>query len=175
MGFHGCPHTFEQLALEKLPALCQQLMKASESALPAVHYFENGKCSAPAFMACYVFFESAKPLYVGISKNLRVRLQQHLSDDPTRANLALRMAAQTLNCSVATARKTAGFVDAFRAARERLFQATVAHVQVGDSMTLYLLEPFVAMKLDTQQFNRFDTLQILRPSLPSVTAVSQNR
>jgi hypothetical protein len=163
------------LAQEQLPTLYRQLMKVSESAPPAIQYFDNGKCSAPAVMACYVFFESAKPLYVGISKNLRVRLPQHLSEDPTRANLALRMAAQTLNCSVASAKNTPGFVDAFRAARERLFQATVAHVEVGDSMTLYLLEPFVAMKLDTQQFNRFDTLQILRPSPPSTTGVSPRK
>lgn len=165
MGFHGCPFTFEQLALEKLPTLYQELMKSNELAASVLSYLKDGRCSAPTVRACYVFFESGKPLYVGISHNFRVRLQQHLSVDPSRANLVLRMTAQSLNCSTSTARKTAGFDEAFMSARDRLLHSTVAHVQVDDAMTLYLLEPFVAMKLDTQQFNRFDTLQILSPNI----------
>ena len=44
-----------------------------------------------------------------------------------------------------------------------LAQARIAFVEVPNPLVLYLFEPFCAMALDTSEFNRFDTLQILSP------------
>lgn len=39
----------------------------------------------------------------------------------------------------------------------------IAYLEIENSMVLYLFEPYCAMELDTAEFNRFDTLQILSP------------
>ena len=39
------------------------------------------------------------------------------------------------------------------------------HLVCHYSLVLYLFEPYCAMALDTHEFNRFDTLQILAPQM----------
>jgi predicted GIY-YIG superfamily endonuclease len=162
-GFHGCQYSFEELSAVVLPRLLSELMSVATTSASLKDHLQNQLLVLPKSRACYVFFEHEKPLYVGISRNLRSRVKQHLSNNRTQANLCVRFAAKSLDVKVSEAIKMDDFQQHFENARERLLGCSIAWVEVEDAMTLYLLEPFVAMKLDTQAFNRFDSLQILSP------------
>jgi predicted GIY-YIG superfamily endonuclease len=162
-GFHGCRYSFEELATAVLPSLLKELMLVAVTSVTLKEHEHGQLTRLPKSRACYVFFEFDKPIYVGISRNLRSRVKQHLSSNRTQANLCVRFAAQSLDVDVSRVSKMDDFQQHFENARKRLLACSIAWVEVEDAMTLYLLEPFVAMKLNTQQFNRFDVLQILSP------------
>ncbi len=162
-GFHGCQFTFDELSSVVLPRLFSDLMFVATTSASLKDHLHSRLLALPKSRACYAFFEGEKPIYVGISRNLRSRVKQHLSNNRTQANLCVRFAATSLDLKVSEVIKMDDFQQHFENARERLLGCTIAWVEVEDAMTLYLLEPFVAMKLDTQQFNRFDVLQILNP------------
>jgi predicted GIY-YIG superfamily endonuclease len=162
-GFHGCRFSFEELTNHALPELLEVLVVRMVQAETLANH-EFGKLSGlPSRRACYVFLEGDCPLYVGISRNLRARIKQHLSRRRSEANLCVRFAASALSLSVSQAVHAVDFEGQFDRAHDRLLACRIAWVEVDDAMTLYLLEPFVAMKLNTQEFNRFDVLQILTP------------
>lgn len=162
-GFHGCRLSFEELANDALPKLFDALIDRNKEAKTLTSHLSETLNHLPKNRACYVFYEGERPLYVGISRNLRDRVKQHLSARPSQANLCVRFAASALGLTVSQAVISEHFQEQFRLANARLLTCTISWIEVDDAMTLYLLEPFVAMKLDTQEFNRFDTLQILSP------------
>lgn len=162
-GFHNCELSFEELANHVLPELFKVLMARVAGAETLSSHEAERLGRLPKSRACYVFFEGERPLYVGISRNLRERVKQHLSVYRSQANLCARFAASELGLSVGQAVKSDQFEEQFRLARLRLLKCKLSWIEVDDAMTLYLIEPFVAMKLDTKEFNRFDTLQILSP------------
>ncbi len=119
--------------------------------------------SLPASPGCYVVIFDNRPQYVGIGKNLRSRVRQHLTADPSGANLAVRIAAKSLNLTTARAKSHPDFQEAFAKAQTKLHDALMAWVQIDNPLVMYLFEPYAAMQFDTGEFNRFDTLQILSP------------
>lgn len=159
---HDCAHSFIELAHQVLPNLMAQLQKSMKEPIPARHILEQ-RASIPGVRGAYVWMLDGAPVYVGITNNLRQRLKGHLSDDPSRANLALRIAANNLGVSFSQAKRQESFEAAFALARKSLQGGAVAFIEIDNSLVLYLFEPYCAMELDTSQFNRFGTLQILSP------------
>lgn len=117
----------------------------------------------PAKPGCYVFIQDGLPTYVGIAKNMRRRVLDHLSGNPAKANLAVRMAAKALGVGLRMIKSQESFGIALEVATARLHEAEVAWIEIQNPLEMYLFEPYCAMKLDTVEFNFFDTLQILSP------------
>lgn len=162
MPLHDCPFNFQELANEVLPALMLQLrerMEQPHEGIVALHDF----ALIPEVRGAYVWLVEGKPIYVGIANKLRRRIRDHLCPDPSRANLAVRMAARHLGVTLSSVKRSPEFQMAFTHAQSILAQASFAFMEIPNSMVLYLFEPFCAMELDTSDFNRFDTLQILSP------------
>jgi predicted GIY-YIG superfamily endonuclease len=162
MALHNCDHTFEQLALDVLPAFFSVLCQSLQQPL-ALRVFDDTPGLIPAHSGCYVIAQQGTPLYVGIAKNMRRRIQDHLSGDPSRANLAVRMAAKHLAVGLSAIKKHAQFDPAFASAKQRLLDCEVAWVSISNPLEMYIFEPYCAMQLDTYDYNFFDTLQILAP------------
>lgn len=53
---------------------------------------------------------------------------------------------------------------AFESAHARLLNCGVGWVEIANPLEMYIFEPYCAMRLDTHEFNFFDTLQILAPA-----------
>lgn len=162
MALHGCEHTFEQLVLDVFPALLSSLNQSLRQPL-SLRSFSEAPSLIPTCSGCYVIAEQGVPLYVGIAKNMRRRVQDHISGDPSRANLAVRMAAKNLEVGLSAIKRHAQFDQAFTSAKRRLLGCGVAWVGIRNPFEMYVFEPYCAMKLDTSEYNFFDTLQILSP------------
>ncbi len=162
MALHGCDHTFEQLALDVFPSVFSSLCQSLQQPI-ALRAFYDAPSLIPAHSGCYVIAQRGTPLYVGIAKNMQRRIQDHLSGDPSRANLAVRMAAKSLGVGLSAIKKHAQFDPAFESAKQRLLGCEVAWVSISNPLEMYIFEPYCAMKLDTCDYNFFDTLQILAP------------
>jgi len=162
MPLHDCPYSFQELAADVLPELMASLRERMEQPCKASNV-QGSASSIPDARGAYVWLVAGKPVYVGIANRLRRRIKDHLSPDPSRANLAVRMAAQQLGVPVSTVKRQPGFAQAFVQAQSTLAQAHLAFIEIPNSLVLYLFEPYCAMALDTGDFNRFDTLQILSP------------
>jgi hypothetical protein len=170
MALHNCPHSFEQLATNVLPELYRQLLEKMRDS-PTVEALLITPTLLPNVRACYVFADDQRTIYVGITKNLRQRIFDHVGDDPSRANLALRIAAKNLAVPLRQIKLVPNFIKAFSDAQHYLKVSRLSWIEVPDAMSLYLIEPFVAMKLDTHEYNKFDTLQILSPRPVRKTSV----
>ena len=162
MPLHDCPFTFEQLALDVLPDLFRQLSASSAEGVPMKQALAQ-PTSVPANPGCYVVMFDGRPQYVGIAKNLRSRVRQHLTAGPSGANLAVRIAAKSLNLTITRVKSHPDFPESFVKAQSKLHDALTAWVQIDNPLVMYLFEPYAAMQFDTGEFNRFDTLQILSP------------
>jgi len=164
MSLHNCKHSFEQLALIVFPRMLTELRHVME--LP-VHFSDvlSIPKRIPESSGCYVVMTEGSVFYVGIAKNLRRRLRQHLLADPSGANLAVRMAAKALSEKVSRVKKHADFEAAFSRAKEKLMQSTVAFIEIENPLEMYIFEPYCAMAFNTGEFNYFDTLQILNPKI----------
>ncbi|MBP8778122.1 MAG: GIY-YIG nuclease family protein [Alicycliphilus sp.] len=162
MPLHDCPYSFQELASDVLPGLMAKLRQHMEQPCSALVVL-NDAGVIPDVRGAYVWLVGTKPIYVGIANRLRRRIKDHLCPDPSRANLAVRMAAKHLGVPISKAKRHPGFTQAFLDAQSTLAQARIAFVEVPNPLVLYLFEPFCAMALDTSEFNRFDTLQILSP------------
>jgi len=162
MSLHSCEHSFEELALDVFPALFSSLSLSLQQPL-ALHVFWDNPALIPAHSGCYVITQQGTPLYVGIAKNMRRRIQDHLSGDPSRANLAVRLTAKDVGVGLSAIKKHAQFASAFESAKKRLLDYEVGWVSIANPLEMYIFEPYCAMKLNTSEYNFFDTLQILAP------------
>ena len=162
MPLHDCPYSFHELANDVLPRLMTKLREQMEQPCNASTALNDPE-AIPDVRGAYVWLMKGKPIYVGIANKLRRRIKDHLRPDPSRANLAARMAARQLGVAISTVKRHQGFADAFTDAQAMLAQAQLAFVEIPNPLVLYFFEPYCAMELDTSEFNRFDTLQILSP------------
>jgi hypothetical protein len=170
MALHNCPHSFEQLATDVLPELHHQLIGKMRDA-ETVGALLNTPALLPNAQACYVFADDQRAIYVGITKNLRRRIFDHIGDDPSRANLALRITAKNSAVPLRQIKLAPNFSEIFSNTQHYLKLCRLSWIEVPDAMSLYLIEPYVAMKLDTHEYNKFDTLQILSPRPARKTSV----
>ncbi len=91
MPIDGCHRTFEELAHEVLPAYMSRLRESLENPL-AMADFRSGigpgtirqrlklECDPPG---CYVLIDGGQPVYVGISKHVLQRLNDHVKGAAT--------------------------------------------------------------------------------------------
>lgn len=140
----------------------QCLRERMQSPVAASNILERTEIIPPV-RGAYVWMLDRSPIYVGIANNLRKRIAQHMLADPSGANLAVRVAARALGCSLRVVKRQASFGSAFLDARSRLRAGDIAYLEIENSLELYLFEPYCAMELDTITYNFFDTLQIVSP------------
>jgi len=169
MPIDNCTHTFEELTNTVLPEYFRQLQHRITTPLPASTFvgFKSVTQSLLAelsrstdFPGCYVFIDEDKPIYVGISRSVLKRLVQHLNfDSHYSASLVYRMATEDYPHEMKRdqAMKDEQFKAVFFSVQNRLRQMKVAFVEVTNDIELYLLEVFVAMRLDTDTWNTFRT------------------
>lgn len=162
MSLHNCEHSFEQLALTVFPRMLEELKRAMEMPIQFVDVLDRPE-KVPEDSGCYVVMKNGTVFYVGIAKNLKRRLKQHLLADPSGANLAVRMAAKILDEKISKVKKNSCFDAAFSQAKENLRTSTVAWIRIKNPLEMYIFEPYCAMAFNTEEFNYFDTLQILNP------------
>jgi len=106
-----------------------------------------------------VLLDKAKPFYVGISRSVVMRLQQHSTGTELSATLAYRMANEKAphEKKRSEAMKDPAFRAAFHEAQALLRGCTVAFIEIPNPVELYLFEAHCAMALDTHEWNTFRT------------------
>ena len=112
------------------------------------------------FSGLYVFIKSGTPIYVGISRNVLARIRQHVTGKTQYdATLAYRMTKNGWKNEGQrkALMKDAGFLAAFDKAKAQIAGMSVAFVEADDPVTLYLLEVYAAVELDTSKWNSFRT------------------
>jgi len=103
MPIDGCPHTFRDLSSTVLPSRLRQLKAAMRRPYRMALFAQAGIGTSgllhllklPAdFPGCYVLLDGRRPVYVGISRSVIQRLQQHVKGRTHfSASLAYRIAA----------------------------------------------------------------------------------
>jgi hypothetical protein len=114
--------------------------------------------------AIYLFSERGRHMYVGRTKRLRLRLQQHCRPSATHysatfAFLLAREATGRTDVSLASRSDLEGdreFHQAFLRAKERVRRMDVRFVEERDPIRQALLEIYVAVALNTP-YNNFET------------------
>ena len=123
------------------------------------------RAKTPEEAGVYVIVERDRPIYVGRSRDLRRRLNDHLSSSVSKAALAVRIARADTGLSadykkghsahhLFDTNKT--FRAAFNSATERIGAMHVRWVLEEDDVRQALLEIYVAVELKTP-FNSFRT------------------
>jgi predicted GIY-YIG superfamily endonuclease len=169
MAIDSCSHSFEALAASILPAHMARLREALASPLPAASFVGGRTASRQVlaragksadFPGCYVFIDQDKPVYVGISRGVIARLVQHLNaDSHFSASLVYRMACEDFPHRMKRneAMEHEEFLRSFSVAQSRLRDMSVAFIEIGNDLELYLFEVMAAMELDTASWNTFRT------------------
>jgi hypothetical protein len=117
------------------------------------------KCSED-FPGCYVHLHDSSAFYVGISRRLVERLQDHVKGDSHyKASLAYLMTNKKVQHKLTRddAMKDPAFRSAFDDARTFLRASSVAFIKINNPLERYLFEAYCAMELDTCEWNTFDT------------------
>ncbi len=169
MPIDGCPHDFEALAHDVLPARMRELREHMKSPVSMSEFAVRGHGPktiarrhnfAGDISGCYVLMEHEKPVYVGISRHVFERLAQHVGrGDHLTATLAYRMAAHDAPHSRYAAQAMADpeFRAVFDRRRAYLLGLSVAVVEVVNPVERYVFEAYAAMELDTCLWNTFET------------------
>jgi len=120
----------------------------------------------PKVPGIYLFSEDSVPIYVGQSRNLRNRLKQHTGDKSSHfsASFAYNIAkgeAVTAGINVKRTRAQLSgdpaFAALFTATRVRVREMDVQFIEVDDPIVRTMFEIFVALVLDTVEYNSFET------------------
>ena len=104
MAIDQCLHTLEALAELVLPKYMKLLRKSISGATSADQFVGRDGLTrdlvrqlngARDFPGCYVFLQGRRPVYVGISRNVRSRIRQHIrGHSHYEATFAYRMACK---------------------------------------------------------------------------------
>ncbi|RFP67079.1 GIY-YIG nuclease family protein [Hymenobacter lapidiphilus] len=170
MHIDNCSHSFAELAATILPSYMGKLHIAIQQPWSTSIFSQPGQGVTRVaktlgrtadFSGCYVLLDKGKPIYVGISRRVIVRLRQHLmGKDHFAASLAYSMAKKHHGSKLGT-RKTAmldyAFGDHFHLAQAYLRSLSVATVEIDNPLELYVFEAYAAMELETAEWNTFRT------------------
>ena len=112
------------------------------------------------FPGCYVMIEDGQPFYVGISKRVISRLQNHVKGKThNSSSLAYNIARK--NVSEDKDMSRADFVEKypneFNEAIKRISEMKIAWVKIEDPILLYVFEVYAAIELETLEYNSFET------------------
>ena len=125
---------------------------------------EFNKITLPEIPGIYVFYEGKKPLYVGRTNSIKKRIGLHRSTDYRCATFALKLAkekAKAKNMGIEKFKnnglliKDPEFKKIYELMRKRISKMRIKYVEVKDSITQHLLEPYVHIILKTP-YNDFD-------------------
>ena len=156
-----CNRSFGELATEVLPRYMSVLRERMAAPVPLADFAVRGvgpvalqrrfglNCDPSG---CYVLMDSARPVYVGISRGVIKRLRDHvLGSDHMVATLAYRIAAtkHPHGKTAALAMEDFTFRSRFDESRQYLLGLDTAFVEIINPLDLYLFEAYCAMELDT--------------------------
>lgn len=123
------------------------------------------RSTTPKRAGVYVIVEQNRAIYVGRTRDLRRRLNDHLSSSVSKAALAVRMARCDTGLRASYKREHSArhllktneaFRRAFDSATERIRAMRVRYVIEEDDVRQALLEIYAAVQLDTR-YNSFRT------------------
>ena len=119
----------------------------------------------PKVAGVYLFSDQ-KPVYVGQTRNLNIRLRNHTGAKATenRASFAFlvgKVEAEAAGIDLNRTRKALeadpDFSEHFRKAKERVARMNVRWIELDDPVERTLFEMYAALALDTVAFNSFET------------------
>lgn len=169
MAIDDCNSSFAEMAAVILPADMARLRLALAAPQPmslfckprfGVQSILSQLQRKHDFSGCYVLLREDKPFYVGISRTLIQRLQQHVKGKTHfDASLAYLMATDKTGHEMnrAHAMQDSVFREAFCEAQALLRGCDVAFIEIVNPLELYLFEVYCAMELDTCEWNTFRT------------------
>jgi predicted GIY-YIG superfamily endonuclease len=171
MAIDRCEVSFAVLANEVMPALMSKLREKMKQPLPMARFGaeEAGKSTILAdlgrksdFSGCYVLIDVHKeePIYVGISRRVVQRVLEHVKGRThNSASLLYRMASEKAPHSNTrdAAMRSDAFKQAFEESKKYIKSLSVAFIEIGDPVELYLFELYCCMELDTSRWNTFRT------------------
>jgi len=166
VGVDGCELAVEALVLEVFPRYLESLLRTARET-PASLAYAATPGVGPAklrescgvgedFAGCHVLFDGDRPIYVGISKRVFQRLNDHVKgDDHLTATLVYHMAKHhhPHGMTAASAMADPVFSERFKAKQEYVASLTAGFVAIPNPFELYLFEPYAAMKLATGKDN----------------------
>jgi hypothetical protein len=167
MAIDNCPLTPEILFNDVLPNLYEELLSNKRYPVSEFAKLNNGVSSIcrnlnikQNISGLYAFFKDDKSHYVGISRNIVKRVRQHVTGNTHYdASLAYYMAkrASGMEGRRNQLMKNDIFMREFLIARGIILNMSVVFVEINDPITRYLFEVYAAMKLDTRDWNTFET------------------
>ncbi|MGU9980883.1 hypothetical protein ACJ4V0_12665 [Phreatobacter sp. HK31-P] len=138
------------------------LFSALDSAEPFL--MQLRRRSAPNAPAVYVLFDDGKPVHIGRTRDLRRRLQDHVTKDHNKASFAFKSARRTLGFK-ATYKKEGSrkylmmnqeFIKCFHGNIELLLRMKFKFIEIANSIDQYLLELYAHMEYGLP-LDEFDT------------------
>jgi len=114
----------------------------------------------------YVFYEGEKPMYVGRTNSMSRRLQRHGNpssghNSATFAFIIAKREAVKRGMNVRMSRSqlevARAFTKLYLKAKTRVAKMPVRVIEINDPIVQTLFEVYVAMCLDTKEYNNFDT------------------
>ena len=169
MAIDECQYSFKELADDCLPSLMRKMNRALKSTKLMSEFGKKGVGKKTIlkglgkksdFQGCYVLQDESGPLYVGISRGVIQRLIQHVKGKTHfDASFAYRIAAYNYehDMSRGDAMKHGEFKRSFDDAKAYILTMSVAFIEIGNELELYLFEVFCSMELDTSRWNTFKT------------------
>ena len=149
---------FDQ-AIEQMSALLAELTSAPKRRV-------SDHPSVPNAPGIYLFSHDGAPIYVGQTRKLRSRLQQHTgatrgSNQASFAFLIAKREAASAGLDIARYRAVLEadpeFVPHFDAARALVAGMDVQFVELADAITRTLFEVYASLALNTVEYNSFET------------------
>jgi len=146
-----------QAHIESLPPALKELLKKEPKKVPVL-------ARRVPVAGVYLLSEGSRHLYVGRTRDIGKRLQNHLGTW-RQAAFAFRLAREATRKvkpsyrrkdSRATLMRNPAFAAAFEQARVRIRAMDARYVELADPIRQHLLEVYVAVALDTP-YNDFDT------------------
>jgi excinuclease UvrABC nuclease subunit len=140
-----------------MTVLMKQLLNS-----PLIHWSKLGDLPTKGI---YVFYESGKPIYVGRTNRMNIRIKEHgrLSSNHNQAPFAFNIAkseAINIGINVNMTRKelelNLSFKNLYQQAKKRVSNMYLRVVEVNNPIIQTLFEVYVSMELKTGEYNNFD-------------------
>lgn len=143
--------------ISKLPSLHRKLNDSSPMSISPAKQFPNSP-------GIYVLMENEQPIYVGRSKKIRQRIQNHIGGRPEQSSFAFKLAREITGKKASY--KPEGsrqdlmndpdFKNAFQITVDRIRNLKVKFVIIEDDVLQHLFEVYASLELKTPH-NQFGT------------------
>ena len=142
--------------VKELPDFFTKLQKSSK--------FPRSQLEGIPKKGIYVFYEGDKPIYVGRSNRMKMRLQEHSrpSSGHFSATFAFNLAVKRAKENGIDIDKERGqllvdphFNTLFLEEKERVSRMLIQTIEIDDQISQTLFEVYASMALDTLEFNDF--------------------